>query len=393
MLEVFLVAGLYVSAGIFLIGRIHRGGIGGVHVFQAHEAALAVHLGLRIAILVHGHYGADTGRGGHPLVIGTESRGDMHDARTLIRSHIISGNHAESVPVGAEPGNELFVTQPHKFASLDAARKHFMLHLGAEEGIYAGLSHNVRGLGAGIRIGRAHLHIVDVGPYAQRRIGRKGPGSSGPGQEEEILIPFHLELHGGRSIAHVLVAAGLVEFMGTEAGAVRGRIRLDGISLVQETLVIDFLQKIPQGFDVTVVVGDVRVVHIYPVSYALRHVHPFPGIFHHLLAAGGVVFLHRHFGADIGLGDAQLLFHTQFHRESVGVPAGAAVHLVAGLGLVPADGILDGTGHHMVDARHAVGRRRAFEKDERRGPFADLQRLLKRMNPFPPVQDLFSGLS
>lgn len=42
-------------------------------------------------------------------------------------------------------------------------------------------------------------------------------------------------------------------------------------------------------------------------------------------------------------------FSADLHRESVGVPSGAAVHLVAGLGLEPADRILDGTRHDMMD--------------------------------------------
>ena len=392
MLEILLVAGFHITAGIFLVGRIHRGGIGRVHIFQAHEAALAVHLGLRVSILVNRHHRADAGRGGHPLVIRTEGGSDMDDARTLIRGHIIPGNHAECVPVRTEPRDELPVAQSDKFTALDAAREQLMFHLGPEESVHAGFGHDIRCLRPGIRIGRPHLHIVDVGTHAQRRIGRKGPGRGSPGQEVEILLPFHPELNGGRSVAHVLVAAGLIEFVGTEAGAVRGRIRLNGVSLVQETLVIDFPEKVPQRLDVTVVVGDVRVVHIHPVSYPLRHVHPLLGVFHHLLAAGGVIFLHRHLRADVGLGDTQFLFDAQFHGKSVGVPSGATGYPVAGLRLVPADGILDGTGHHMMDARHAVGGRRAFEKNERRGSFTNFQRFLKRMNPFPSVQDLFSGL-
>ena len=179
--------------------------------------------------------------------------------------------------------------------------------------------------------------------------------------------------------------------MRTEAGAVCRRIRLNGVALVEQPFVVDFLQEIPQGFNVAVVVGDVRVCHVHPISYALGHVHPLFGIFHHLRAAGGVVFFYRYFGADIRLGDTQLLFHAQFYGQAVGIPTGTAFDLKAGLGLVSANSILDGTGHHMVYARHAVGTGRPFKKDKLRGTLTKLQRLFKRPAPFPSFQHLTAG--
>ena len=176
--------------------------------------------------------------------------------------------------------------------------------------------------------------------------------------------------------------------MRAEARAVGGAVRLDRVSLVQEALLVHLLQEVPQSLDVAVVVGDIRVVHVHPIANAFRHVHPFPGVFHDLLAAGGIVLVHAHFRADIGLGDAQFLLHSQFHGKTVGVPAGAAAHLVAGHGLVPADGVLDGTGHHMMDARHAVRRRRTFEENELRRPAANLHRALKSVGSLPPLQHL-----
>ena len=262
-----------------------------------------------------------------------------------------------------------------------------MLHLGAEEGIHAGGSHNIGGRGARIGIGGTHLHIVDVGAHAQRRIGRKRPGRGGPGQEIKVFLPFHPELHGGGGVAHIFITAGLVELMGTQARSIRGRIRLNGISLVKKALVVNLFEEVPEGFNVAVVVGDIRVVHIYPISYALGHVHPFLGVFHHLLAAGGVVLLYGYFGADIGLGDAQFLLHTQLYGEAVGVPASAAGHLVTRLRLVSADSVLDGTGHHVVDAGHAVGAGRTFKENKLRGTFTQLHRALESTLRFPPLQD------
>ena len=179
--------------------------------------------------------------------------------------------------------------------------------------------------------------------------------------------------------------------MGAQAGAVGRRIRLDGVALVQESLVVDILQEVPQGLDVAVVVGDVRVFHVHPVADALGERLPLLRVLHHLLAAGGVVLADGDLRADIRLGDAQFLLHAQFHREAVGVPTGAPADLETGLGLVAAHGILDGTRHHMVDAGHAVGRRRTLEEDEFRSALPELQGLLESPACKPSFEDCIPG--
>ena len=217
---------------------------------------------------------------------------------------------------------------------------------------------------------------------------RKYTGTSSSAAElTGVFVVDDLELAGHGRVGDILVAARLVELMGAEAGAVGRRIRLDGVTLVKQTLVVDFLQKVPESLDVAVVVGDVRIVHIDPVSHALSHVPPLFGVLHHLRAAGVIVLCYSYLRTDVGLGDSELLLDTEFNRKTVGVPAGAAVDLVAALCLVPADGVLDGAGHHMVDSRLSVCRRRAFKEYELRATFPHLKRFFKRMVLLPPVED------
>ena len=188
-----------------------------------------------------------------------------------------------------------------------------------------------------------------------------------------------------------MAASRLVQFMGAQPRPGSRRIRLYGISLVQQTLVVNILEKIPQCLDITVVVCDVRIVHIDPIPYPVRQSHPFLGVLHHLLAAGIVVVLDTDFRPDVLLRDAEHLLHTELYRETVGVPAGPPVHLVSALGLVPANGILDGTSHDMMYARHAVGRRRSFEKDKFRSPLPQFQRFGESIPFLPPVHYLISS--
>ena len=73
----------------------------------------------------------------------------------------------------------------------------------------------------------------------------------------------------------------------------------------------------------------------------------------------------------------------------MGVPARAAADLVARLRLITADGVLDGTRHHVVDARHAVGGGRALEEDELGRALTERQRACERMVLLPAFKYFF----
>ena len=178
--------------------------------------------------------------------------------------------------------------------------------------------------------------------------------------------------------------------MRAETRTVGRRIGLDGKALVQQAFVVDILQQEPQRLDIAIVVGDIRVVHVHPVADAVGQVGPFLRIFHHFAPAGRIVFRHRDLRTDVGLGDAEFLLNAQLHRKSVGIPTGLALHMVAGLRLVAADGVLDGAGHHMVDARHAVGGGRSLEENEIGRTLTHFQNLPERILFFPLFTDLIA---
>ena len=73
---------------------------------------------------------------------------------------------------------------------------------------------------------------------------------------------------------------------------------------------------------------------------------------------------------DVGLGDAQSLLNTEFHRQSVRVPTGFAMHLKALHRLVTIERVFQRTPQHVVDARMAVGRGRTLVEHKLRTAFA-----------------------
>ena len=133
------------------------------------------------------------------------------------------------------------------------------------------------------------------------------------------------------------------------------RIGLDGITLIKQVLVIKLLQEPPKRLYVTVVIGDVWIIKVHPVTHLVSKVGPFLGKFHHILAAGCVIVGHRDGLSDVLLGDTECLLHSEFYGKAMGIPAGLASYQESLHCLVTAEGVLDGTGHYVVDAGHAVG--------------------------------------
>ena len=94
--------------------------------------------------------------------------------------------------------------------------------------------------------------------------------------------------------------------------------------------------------------------HIDPIAHFVGDVGPAVGVFHHLFAAGLIVVGNADAFADVLFGDAEHLLNAQFHGQSVRIPSGLALHLEPFQGFIAADGVLYGTRHHVVNARHTV---------------------------------------
>ena len=127
------------------------------------------------------------------------------------------------------------------------------------------------------------------------------------------------------------------------------------MSLVDKIRIKKFLQNPPTGFNIVVIQGDIGIVQIYQITHSFGHLSPLVGISEYGLTA----FLIKFFDAvflDILLSvHSKLLFNFDFNRKSMGVPSGFSVNLIAFHGPVAAYGILESSGHYVVNSRHSVG--------------------------------------
>ena len=164
---------------------------------------------------------------------------------------------------------------------------------------------------------------------------------------------------------------------------------MDGISLVEKALVIELLEEPPEGFDITVVISDIRIIEIDPVTHLASQVGPLLRIFHNLLAASCIVVVHRNLLANVLLGDAKHLLDAQLNRKSVSIPSGLALHLEALHRLETAEYILDRTSHYVMNTGHTIGRRGTLVEDKRRMTFTCGHRFNKDVFGVPILQNLF----
>ena len=310
---------------------------------------------------------------------------------------------------------KLFVLHTHKVTALvtsyDAIRKFAAIHLVDVEGLHLGKSLKLLACKIGLKTCLGHYdgqlvtiiwveglngYIVNIRTHAESGIRRQSPRCSGPGNEYRLtpfghLRPWIKSLEDSRhcGILHITIATRLIEFVARKTRSCSRRIRLDGISLVKKSFVIELLEEPPKGFDITVVVGDIRIIKVNPIAHLTGQVGPLLGIFHDLLATSGIVVVHRNLLADVLLGDAKHLLDAQLNRKTMSIPTCLALHLEALHRLETAEYILNRTSHHVMNTRHAIGRRGSLVEDKRRMAFTCGHRFNKDVFGVPIFQNLF----
>ena len=350
----------------------------GIHILGQEIFAREVHHRTRVASFVNDEEAGNACIFGHLGVIGTKGRRNVYNTRTILGRYVVTGNHAEGFGrafndlavhqfARLHPRHELGIAQTHEVRTLTAPENFKLLtFFGCEVGRQTTFSHDIQSLLGGVGVLPLHTHIVNLRANAEGGVRGKRPGSGRPSQHIRRQVGHgsgklrarrikHAELCRHRCVLHIAVAAGLVQLVRTQTRTCGRRIWLNGIALVEEIFLVQLLEQPPQCLNIFVVVGDIGVLHIHPVTHEVAQVGPFLGVHHHVAAAACIVFLNANAAADVFLCDAQFLFNAQLNGQSVGVPSCLAIHLESLHRLVTAEYVLDGTRHHVVNTRMSVG--------------------------------------
>ena len=97
------------------------------------------------------------------------------------------------------------------------------------------------------------------------------------------LRVFDEELGRNRSVFHITITTWLVQLMARQSRAGSWRVRLNGITFIEQALVVELLQKPPKGLYIFIVIGDIRMIKVNEISHFLRKFTPFSSEHHHVL--------------------------------------------------------------------------------------------------------------
>ena len=236
--------------------------------------------------------------------------------------------------------------------------------LGEEEAPLARL----RSVGA-----RGHDGVADLGPDGEGHVGGQGPGRGGPG---DGLDPCQLGGERGAAVeqregdrdrlvlAHLVHVVVHAQFMVGQRRLVLPAVREHPETAVGQALFVQGLEGPDDRFHVLDVERLVIVFEVDPAGLAGDVVLPLTGVLHYGGTAGIVELVDAHL-LDLDLvAHAQLLHGFQLGRQAVGVPAEAALHPAAALGLVAGHQVLDVAGQQVAVVRQAVGEGRTVVEDK-----------------------------
>ena len=228
---------------------------------------------------------------------------------------------------------------------------------------------------------RFDLRIIFIRVHAKRHVGRERPGRRRPRKKITVFQTFPVKTNENGSLFDVFIP--LRHFMRGKRRSAARAIRHDLMTFVQKPFFPDLFQSPPDRFDVFVIVSNVRVFHVSPVSDPFRHLFPFALIFPYALFA----FLDKRFNAVffyiLLTVHSQKFFHFQLDRESVRIPPRFAQDMFALHRLVTGNDILHDTRKDVPDMRLAVRRRRSVVKREFLAAFVLFHTVFKHMLFFP----------
>ena len=321
----------------------------------------------------------------HAGVVLTECRRNVNDTGAVAHGDVGIADDIVELRALALHGVERLILDVLERLALHRFHDDRLLFLAAEDGFDQRTRHIV-----GVAL-EGQLHIFVIRVDAQRDVARQRPRGRRPRDEIGVLRALHLEADDRGRLLDGLIA--LRNLVAGERGAAARAVRNDLMTLIEQTLFVDLLQAPPFGFDIVILVGDVRMLHVSPVADALAHLFPLGLILPDRLFA----FLDERFDAvflNLRLAvQTQHLLDFQLDRQTMGIPARLAQHIVTLHRAIARDDVLDRTRFHVSDMRLAVRGGRSVKERERRRTLAELDRLFENILVAPEFDDLFLALS
>ena len=305
----------------------------------------------------------------------------VYDAGAVLDTDEIRSQHPECVfRIHLEVIEQLLISHTDEFATLHGLR-HCVLDI-SEYGLSQCFGNDQR---LSIRFAIA---VIDVLAHSECEIRRQCPWRCRPDEKVGVVLTLQLEAHRDRRVVGFLVA---------ERQLVRRQRRTDTwivrhnlVAAIDEPLVIDDLEEIPDGLDIGVIERVIRFVQVHPEAHTFRHLLPVADVAH-----DGFTTATRELGdADLLLDfflieDAELFFDFVLDRQAVRIPAGLARCVVPTHGLVTREDVLERTREDVVNAGLSVCSRRAFVETEARTVFRHRERLLEGLVLTPERKHFF----
>ena len=306
----------------------------------------------------------------------------MDDARAVGHGDVVVADDEPRLLVQLADGE---VEQRHILHALERRAGHFRQHLKLllrEHRLHQRLRHDVHAavlrLKAAVGVGRVH---------AQRHVRRQRPRGGRPRQQVGVFLALDREAHIGGRFLDRLVA--LRDLVGGQRRAAARAVRDNFVSLIQQPLLPDFLQAPPFGFDVVILIGDIRMLHVHPVADLIAHDLPVMQV----LPDGLLAFLDERLDAvllNLRLAvQTQRLFNFQLNGQTVGIPACLAQDAVPLHRPVTRNQVFDDARFDMADMRAAIGGRRAVEERQPLCAVAEMERTADDVLVFPQLGDFF----
>ena len=231
--------------------------------------------------------------------------------------------------------------------------------------------------------------VIYFRTHGNQHVGRQGPRCGGPCQEVLVVHALALELAGYSQYGNLLVS--LCNLVGSQSRSAASAVRLYLVAFVDQSGIEELLQNPPAGFNIIVLVCNIRIIQVRHVCHAVGHIRPHAGVLEYGLTALLVEFLNAVLLDVLLAVHSQLLLHLNLNRQSVGIPSGLSLNLESLHRLVPVNGVLQGSRHNVVNTWLAVCCRWSFEKDEAWAIFSFLYAAVQKINIFPMIDLFFLG--